>query len=97
MILYTFAMEPVVDVDRWQDTGIRDYFSQDLDDVRQQVLDLRAEALGEANYGDSDQAWRPMRIERVEISPLLGETVVTLLNSGIGPLVQSYEVVEVIS
>lgn len=39
----------------------------------------------------------PIRIERVELDAPTPESVLTLLNSGIGPLVRHYEIVETIA
>lgn len=34
---------------------------------------------------------------RIEIAPIEGAAVLTLLNEGVGPLVRAYEIVETIS
>lgn len=39
----------------------------------------------------------PIRIERVELDAPTPESVLTLLNGGIGPLVRHYEIVETIA
>lgn len=39
----------------------------------------------------------PIRIERVELDDPTPESVLTLLNTGIGPLVRHYEIVETIT
>lgn len=92
LILYTYCRAGHDVATRWQDTGIRDEFFTDLDEVRRTVLDLREEV----TRSDPETEWTPMRIERIEIAPFEGAAVLTLLNEGVGPLVRAYEIVETI-
>lgn len=68
-------------------------FYAGLDEVRQEVFDLRKEI---AAQGESSE-WRPMRVERIELPTPTAETMLTLLNEGIGPLIMDYEIVETIA
>lgn len=92
MILYTYCSTDEDAASRWNDTGIPDEFFTDLDAAKQAVLELREEA----TRSDPETQWRPVRIERVEIAPIEGAAVLTLLNKGVGPLVRAYEIVETI-
>lgn len=92
MILYTYCPADADTANRWEDTGIPDEFYADLDEVKKAVLEIREEV----TRSDPLTAWTPMHIERVEIAPIEGAAVLTLLNEGVGPLVRAYEIVETI-
>lgn len=92
MILYTYCRADADAATRWEDTGIPDDFYPDLDAVKQSVLELREEV----TRSDPATPWTPIHIERIEIAPIEGAAVLTLLNEGVGPLVQAYEIVETI-
>lgn len=89
MILYTYSQEPERTKDRWKDTGIR--FFAELDEVRQAVLNLRAEILAAG-----DVLWQPISIERVELLAPTTENVLIMLNDGIGPIILRYEIMETV-
>jgi hypothetical protein len=93
MILFAFSLESEAREDRWTDTGIRELFYTELDEVRQAVRDVRAD-LARQKDGPS---MGPIQIERIELDDPTPESVLTLLNSGIGPLVRHYEIVETIA
>jgi hypothetical protein len=93
MILYAFSLESEAGEDRWAEAGIRELFYTELDEVREAVRDVRAD-LAQQKDGAS---MGPIRIERVERDDPTPESVLTLLNSGIGPLVRHYEIVETIA
>lgn len=90
MVLYAFSLESEAGEDRWAETGIRELFYTELDEVREAVHDVRAD-LAQQKDGAS---MGPIRIELDDPTP---ESVLTLLNSGIGPLVRHYEIVETIA
>ncbi|MER8537664.1 hypothetical protein [Mesorhizobium sp. M0074] len=94
MILYTYSLEAEPSEDRWKDTGIPGFFFTELDEVRQVVRELRDEVTSDE---DEEPSWSPVRIERIELLAPTTQNVLTLLNEGIGPLIQRYEIVETIA
>lgn len=94
MILYTYSLEAEPNEDRWKDTGIPGFFFTELDEVRQVVRELRDEVTSDE---DEEPSWSPVRIERIELLAPTTQNVLTLLNEGIGPLIQRYEIVETIA
>jgi len=92
MIIYTYSQEPDPGEDRWTETGIGNLFFAEPEEVRRAVLDLRTEVISD----DEDTAWRPVRIERIELPAFTQENVLTLLNEGIAPLINRYEILEII-
>lgn len=91
MILYTYSQEPERAEDRWKDTGSRDVFFAELDEVRQAVFNLRAEILAAG-----DILWQPIYIERVELLAPTTENVLIMLNDGIGPIIHRHEIMETV-
>ncbi|MER9580844.1 hypothetical protein [Mesorhizobium sp. M0276] len=94
MILYTYSLEVELNEDRWKDTGTPGFFFAELDEVRQAVSELRREV---TSNEEEEPSWSPVRIERIEILAPTAQDVLTLLNEGIGPLIQRYEIVETIA
>ncbi|MCK9468519.1 hypothetical protein [Aquamicrobium defluvii] len=92
LILYTYSCADSDVAARWRDTDLRNEFFPDLDEVKQAVLELRDEVM----RSDPATPWMPVRIERIEIAPIEGPAVLTLLNEGVGPLVRAYEIVEMV-
>ena len=93
MIIYTFSPALGAGEDRWKDTGIREQFYADLEEVRHAVCDFRDDLAlqkGEPPVGS-------IQIERVKLDAPTAENVLTLLNCGIGPLVRHCEIVETIA
>lgn len=94
MILYTYSLDAEPNEDRWKDTGTQGFFFAELHEVRQAVIELRDEV---TSNEDDEASWSPVRIERIELLAPTAQNLLTLLNEGIGPLVQRYEVVETIA
>lgn len=94
MILYTYSLEAEPNEDRWKDTGFLRFFFAELDEVRQAVIELRSEV---TSNEDDESSWGPVRIERIELLAPTAQNLLTLLNEGIGPLVQRYEIVETVA
>lgn len=90
MILYAFSLDSEDGEDRWKDTGIRELFYTQLDEVRRAVRDVRADLAQQ----EDRPSMGPIRIERVELDEPTPDSVLVLLNNGIGPLVRHYEIVE---
>ncbi|MES0022380.1 MULTISPECIES: hypothetical protein [unclassified Mesorhizobium] len=94
MILYTYSLDVEPNEGRWKDPGTPGFFFAELDEVRQAVIELRREV---TSNGDDEPSWSAVRIERIEILAPTAQSVLTLLNDGIGPLIQRYEIVETIA
>jgi hypothetical protein len=88
---YTYST-PGLPGENWADTGIRDRFFKSYEEARTAVLDIR-EALAD---DPDDDTWRPLRIEKIDMLPVTENSILALLNDGVGALVENYEIVEVI-
>ncbi|WP_104668770.1 hypothetical protein [Ensifer adhaerens] len=88
---YTYARVDPSREDRWAYTGISDIFFDDEESARQDLRELRADVESEAGY-----TWQPMQLEKIETLPVSRETILALLNDGVGSFVRKYEIVEVI-
>lgn len=89
---YTYSTPGLPGEARWDDTGIRDRFFKSYEDVRNTVLDIR-EALAD---DPDDETWTPLRIEKIDMLPVTEDSILALLNDGVGAFIQNYEIVEVI-
>mgnify|MGYP000447462138 CR=1 FL=1 len=89
MILYSYCLEDVAARSEPGPDWERDRYFTDPVVARRTLLDLRCEVLS-----DPDACWRTMRMERLEIAPVGEETLLTLANHGVGPLIQRYDVLE---
>jgi len=79
------------DDDRWAYTGIPDVFFLDEDEAREGLRELRRDV-----ESDPDDTWPPMQLEKIETLPISRESILALLNDGVGAFVKSYEVIDVI-
>ena len=86
---YTYSFASVPEALRWQGEENSSPFFSTLDDARGAILDLRETTATEF-------AWEPMRLERIETLPLTAETLLILLNKGVGAIIRNYEVVQTI-
>ncbi|MHC1548815.1 hypothetical protein [Phyllobacterium sp. K27] len=91
MILFTYTSDHSDAESRWKEDGIGNEFFTNFEEERQVVLELRKDVAE-----DPEEDLRPIHIERIEILPVAGENVLTLLNQGIGPLVRNHEIIETI-
>lgn len=89
--LYTYARVDPAREDRWAYTGILDFFFDNEESARQQLRELRADVEREAGY-----IWLPMQLEKIETLPVSRESVLALLNDGVGAFVKNYEIIEVV-
>lgn len=87
--LYTYSWASVPVARRWQGEENDAPFFGTADAARSVILDLRETTAAEF-------PWEPMRLERIETLPLTAETLLILLNKGIGAIIKNYEVVETI-
>jgi hypothetical protein len=79
------------DEDRWDYTGLPDFFFRDEDEAREALLELRRDVAS-----DPEDTWPPMRLEKIETLTISRETIFALLNDGVGAFVKSYEIIDVI-
>ncbi|ACP22420.1 hypothetical protein NGR_b09670 (plasmid) [Sinorhizobium fredii NGR234] len=90
LTFYTYARVDEGRDDRWAYTGIPDFFFCDEDGAREALCELRGDVESE------DDEWLPMQLEKIETLPISTESILALLNDGVGAFVKSYEIVEVI-
>lgn len=76
---------------RWAYTGVPESFFGDAESARRALLDLRKDVTAQP-----DVDWSPMRLEKIETHPITKETLLALLNDGVGSLVKNYEIIDVI-
>lgn len=88
---YTYSRSDDSKNDRWAYTGVPDIFFDDADSARRALLEMRKEMT--VDHGES---WSPMRLEKIETLPITKETILALLNDGMGALLKSYEIIDVI-
>ncbi|MCA1441908.1 hypothetical protein I6F07_17130 [Ensifer sp. IC4062] len=74
---------------RWEYTGIPDIFYQSYEEARDEVMAMRKEMAAE-----HDEKPGVHLIERIETLPVSQETLLALLNEGMGAFIKSYEIVE---
>ena len=89
MILYSYCLEDVAARSEPGPGWVRDQYFTDPGVARRSLLDLRCEVLA-----DRESSWRTMRMERLEIAPVDAETLLILVNHGMGPLIRNYEIIE---
>jgi hypothetical protein len=77
--------------DRWAHTGIRDVFFDTFDAAREAVVELRSDI-----DSDPEMTWSPTRIEKIETLPVSAQTILALLNDGMGAFIKKYEIIETI-
>lgn len=76
---------------RWHDDGIGDAFFASAKKARAAIVELR-----EVVAQEPDQVVPSMRLERIETVPVTQETMLALLNEGVGAIVETYDIVETI-
>lgn len=91
LTFYTYACVDEGRGDRWAYTGLPNFFFSDEEDVREALRELRGDI-----ESDPDDAWAPMQLEKVETHPISRESVLALLNGGIGAFVKRYEIIDII-
>jgi hypothetical protein len=91
LVLYTYSRCGVSDADRWANTGIADNFFDDAETARQAVFAIRDEVAI-----DAVDRWSPVNIEKVETHPITRDTLLALLNRGVGAIVRHREIVDIV-
>lgn len=89
---YSFTRVDENSDDRWAYTGIPEIFFYDEDSARKALCELREDV-----KSDPENNWPPMQLEKIETVPISKEGVFALLNDGIGAIVKSYEIIDVIN
>lgn len=89
---YTYSMIGDFDEDRWVYTGLPDAFFDSHAAAREAVLGLRSDI-----EADPEQDWRATRIEKIETLPVSAQTLLALLNDGVGAFIKKYEIIETIN
>ena len=79
------------DAARWEDTGIPNIFYTDIEAARRDIVELREEITA-----DLEAPLRKFYLEKIETHPVSKDTILALLNQGIGAFIKTYEVVDII-
>lgn len=89
--LYTYSVVRDPEEPRWAETGIADIFFGSFEEAKAEITRLREDV----EAGD-DEAFPPIRIEKIETLPVSKANLLTLLNEGMGAFLKSYEIVETV-
>ncbi|NEK20699.1 hypothetical protein [Rhizobium leguminosarum] len=89
LTFYTYARVDEGRGNRWAYTGLRNFFFCDEASAREALRELRGDI-----ESDPDDTWAPMQLEKIETVPVSRESVLALLNDGIGAFVKRYEIIE---
>lgn len=76
---------------RWANTGVPEIFFCDEESARKDLYELREDIESE-----TENSWSPMQLEKIETVPISKESLLALLNYGMGAIVKSYEIIDVI-
>jgi hypothetical protein len=88
---YTYASVDKRRDDRWEFIGIYSIFFDDEDSARAALRELREDVESEP-----ENSWSPMQLERIETVPISKQSLLALLNDGVGSIVKSYEIIDII-
>lgn len=88
---YTFSPELHPVEPRWRDDGIGDAFFTNAETARAAIVALR-----DAVADEPDHDCPPMRLERIETVPVTRDAILALLNDGVGAIVKTYHIIEMI-
>ena len=91
LTFYTYASVDKGRDDRWAFIGIQWSFFCDEDSAREALRELREDVESEP-----ESTWSPMQLEKIETVPLSKESLLALLNDGVGAIVKSYEIIDII-
>ncbi|EYR79570.1 MULTISPECIES: hypothetical protein [Shinella] len=89
LIFYAYTGKSEIGEDRWTDRTLPDYFYEDKDAARRDMLGLHAQL--EADHANS---YPPLCLERIETVPMTRSAIMALLNDGVGAIIGSYQVIE---
>ncbi|WP_430442331.1 hypothetical protein [Shinella sp.] len=88
---YTYSSVVEPSDARWRDDGIGNAFFASAEHARAVIAELR-----DAVADEADQDCPPMRLERIETVPVTKDTILALLNDGVGAIAKSYDIIETI-
>ncbi|MGO6982553.1 hypothetical protein [Rhizobium leguminosarum] len=91
LTFYTYARVNEARGDRWGYTGVPNFFFCDEGGAREALRELRGDI-----ESDPDDTWTPMQLEKIETVPLSRESILALLNDGIGAVVNQYEIIDIL-
>jgi len=89
LILYAYTGKLELGEDRWTDRTLPDYFYEEQDAARQDLLALRAQLAT-----DPENSYPPLCLEKIETVPMTRAAIMALLNDGVSAIISSYEVIE---
>ncbi len=89
LVLYTYCSKATLGDARWEDRTVPDYFHDDEDAARRDVLALRDRLAADPDYREMS-----ICLERVETVPMTRSAIMALLNEGVGSIISSYQVIE---
>lgn len=89
LVLYTYCSKSALGDARWEDRSVPDYFYDDADAARRDVIALRDRLAGDPDYRGTT-----ICLERVETVPMTREAIIALLNEGVSTIIGGYQVIE---
>jgi len=89
LVLYTYTSKSSVGDDRWEDPTVQDYFFEDEDAARQDLLAVRDQLAA-----DNETIEPSICLERIETVPMTRAAIMALLNEGVEAIIASYQVID---
>lgn len=88
--IYAYSFVSVPEALRWkgEEQNSSPFFGN-IDEARRAVLALREKTCREFS-------WEPVRLEKIQTLPLTPQTLLTLINHGVGAIIESYDILELI-
>ncbi|MBX4952696.1 hypothetical protein HJA95_24680 [Rhizobium binae] len=90
-VFYTSRLQGAMKEDRWAYTGTPDIFYHTHEDARADIM-----AMLKQIEDEPDETPGVHQIERIETLPVSKDTLLALLNGGMGAFIKSYEIVEIV-
>lgn len=90
-VFYTSRLQGATKEDRWAYTGTPDIFYHTHEEARADVMTMLKDIEAEPEETPGVQL-----IERIETLPIAKDTLLALLNHGVGAVLKSYEIVETV-
>lgn len=89
-VFFTYShVEP--NAARWENTGIPSIFYSDIEAARRDIQELRQEIAA-----DLEVPLQKLYLEKIETHPVSKDTILALLNQGVGAFIKTHEVVDII-
>lgn len=86
LTLYTFTLKSTLGEERWTDRGSPDFFFDDREAARLELLEAREELASDLNDA--------LCLEKIETVPMTETAIVALLNHGVEAIINRYEIIE---